>query len=103
MAGSVTLVLLTVLEREELYGYDIALRLEALDDEILSLGEGTIYPTLHEMEKAGLVDSHEGTGRRGRRVRFYRITPKGRKQLKAMRASWKKVTEAVTQFVFAHA
>lgn len=101
--GSVELVLLSVLEREELYGYEIAQRLSVIDDELLSLGEGTIYPSLHEMEKAGLVRSREGKGRKGRKVRFYRVTPKGKKHLEELRASWSRVTQAVSRIVFAKA
>lgn len=101
--GSVELVLLSLLERDELYGYEIAQKLGALDDELLSLGEGTIYPTLHEMEKNGLVKSRLGTGRRGRSARYYRIAPKGKKRLEELRIAWSKVTQAVSRLVFAHA
>jgi PadR family transcriptional regulator len=87
-------MLLTVLADEPAHGYAVAQALKARSTGVFDLPEGTIYPALHRLERAGLLTSawaSEG----GRRRRVYRLTRRGRRELRAARAEWRRFASAV--------
>jgi len=81
-------VLLAVLQAGPSYGYAIAKELNARSEGILALGEGTIYPVLHRLEGKGLLASKWRLADNGRRRKYYRLNPKGRKALAINREQW---------------
>jgi transcriptional regulator len=93
--GTLDMLVLKVLEGGALHGYAIALRLERMSNEVLSVEEGSLYPALYRMEQRGWLASAWSVTETGRRARFYKLTRSGRAQLDAETASWLRLTTAV--------
>ncbi len=93
--GTLPMLILRVLHSGELHGYAIAQRIHVLSSEVLAVEEGLLYPTLQKMLVKGWVSAEWGTSETGRKVRFYRLTPNGRKQLKEERSQYDRVSQAV--------
>jgi transcriptional regulator len=93
--GALPMLILRVLHSGSLHGYAIAQRIHVLSSEVLAVEEGLLYPTLQKMLVKGWVTSEWGTSETGRKVRFYRLTAEGRKQLKAELSGYDRVTQAI--------
>lgn len=93
--GALPMLILRVLHSGSLHGYAIAQRIHVLSSEVLAVEEGLLYPTLQKMLVKGWVTSEWGTSETGRKVRFYRLTPDGRKQLKAELSGYDRITQAI--------
>lgn len=93
--GTLDMLVLKVLDDGPLHGYAIAVRLERMSKEVLSVEEGSLYPALYRMERRGWLASAWAVTDTGRRARFYRLTKAGRTQLEAETASWLRLTTAV--------
>jgi transcriptional regulator len=93
--GALPMLILRVLHSGSLHGYAIAQRIHVLSSEVLAVEEGLLYPTLQKMLVKGWVSSEWGTSETGRKVRFYRLTADGRKQLKAELSGYDRVTQAI--------
>jgi PadR family transcriptional regulator len=92
--GVPELLVLKLLSRREMYGYEIVKAIEAETNEIFRFGEGCIYPYLHYLEKTKLV----GSSRKevaGRSRNYYRLTARGRKRLKELDGEWKRVAVGI--------
>jgi DNA-binding PadR family transcriptional regulator len=85
--GSLDLLLMGVLRRGPAHGYAIIAALRERSDGEFDLAEGTIYPALHRLERAGLVASSVEVAQ-GRRRRTYEVTSRGRKEFAAQRQDW---------------
>ncbi|GAA3405081.1 PadR family transcriptional regulator [Paenibacillus hodogayensis] len=94
LKGSTGTMILSLLERTDLYGYELIKELERKSAGVFALKEGTLYPILHAMESEGLVEAYwNEVG--GRRRKYYRITPKGKKQSEQKKAEWTTFRSAV--------
>jgi PadR family transcriptional regulator, regulatory protein PadR len=93
--GTLDMLVLKVLDDGALHGYAIAVRLERMSNDVLSVEEGSLYPALYRMERRGWLASAWSLTDTGRRARFYKLTRSGRKQLEAETASWLRLTTAV--------
>jgi len=93
--GTLTLLVLRVLESGPLHGYAIAQRISRASGDALRVEEGSLYPALQKMLKKGWVRAEWGMSDTNRRVRSYRLTPAGRKQLEAERAGYNQVNQAI--------
>ena len=89
------MLILRVLNSGTLHGYAIAQRIHVLSSEVLAVEEGLLYPTLQKMMVKGWVTAEWGKSETGRKVRFYRLTPEGRKQLKTELSGYDRVTRAI--------
>lgn len=87
-------LLLSVLAESPRHGYEIARRLAAVSGGELDVPEGSLYPALHRLERAGSVASAWDQGE-GRRRRVYRITPAGRRVVADTRRDWRVFSTAV--------
>jgi transcriptional regulator len=94
-AGTLPMLILRVLHSGSLHGYAIAQCIHVLSTEVLGVEEGLLYPTLQKMLLKGWVTAEWGISETNRKVRFYRLTPEGRKQLKAELSDYERVTEAI--------
>ncbi len=92
--GVPELLVLTLLSRHELYGYELMQHLHTTGGDVLRFSEGTVYPLLHDLEQRGLLKAREDRVN-GRLRRYYRTTAKGRTQLKRMASGWQTITTAV--------
>ncbi len=95
LQGALALLVLKSLEPGPMHGWGITLHIQRVSKDVLRVEEGSLYPALHRMEQEGWIASEWGVSENNRRARFYRLTASGRKQLKAERENWQKVTEAV--------
>jgi PadR family transcriptional regulator PadR len=88
MKGSVDSLLLCLLGQEPMYGYQIIKELEDRSQGYFRYKEGTLYPALHRLEKAGLLSAHWQNTAGGRQRRYYHLTEKGRRILVEKRSQW---------------
>ena len=93
--GSSSLLVLSVLEKEDMYGYQIVKEIEKRSEFVFSLKEGTLYPILHAFENDGYVEAYWTQSEQGRKRKYYRITKKGIKALKDSKEEWQTYSAAV--------
>ena len=93
--GSVTLMVLSVLEKQDLYGYQMIRYLEGLSYGVFQFNEGTLYPVLHALEKDGMVTSYWDAVEDSRMRKYYHITDKGIKLLCDSKKEWEEYVGAV--------
>lgn len=82
------LLVLTLLEQEDMYGYQIISELEKRSEHVFEMKEGTLYPVLHGLWKSGAVECYEAEATAGRKRKYYHITRRGREALKNEKAEW---------------
>ena len=100
--GTLTLMVLTTLEAlGPQHGFGIARRIEGTSGDRISVNPGTLYPTLLKLEQEGFITSTWGTSENGRRARFYRLTPAGRKQLVRETREWEVTSDIMARFLAA--
>src|ERR1700734_851338 len=95
LQGTLALLVLKTLEQGPMHGWGITLHIQRISNDILRVEEGSLYPALHRMEQERWIVSEWGTSENNRRARFYRLTAQGRRQLRAERENWQKVTQAI--------
>ena len=93
--GSSSSLLLSLLERQAMYGYQIVKELEARSQGYFKFKEGTLYPALHRLEKAGLITGTWEMLPNGRQRRYYHITAKGQAHLTEEKIQWQDFLTAV--------
>ena len=98
-SGALTMLILRVLQSSSLHGYAIAQRIHLLSSEVLGVEEGLLYPTLQKMLVKGWATAEWGISETNRKVRFYRITPDGRKHLKAELLDYERVSHAIQEIL----
>src|SRR5260370_17158846 len=79
LKGSITLLLLNLLSRGEMYGYEILQEASRRTANAFEFKEGTLYPALHQLEKKGQIKSEWRTAESGREPKYYSLTPKPKK------------------------
>ena len=94
-SGALLLLILRVLRSGPLHGYAIAQRIHILASEVLHVEEGALYPALQKILLKGWATSEWGVSETNRKVRFYRLTSAGRKQLEAELSSYDRVNKAI--------
>ena len=100
MAGSTTLLVLSLLRGGEKYGYEMIMELARRSDNTFQLREGTLYPILHKLEQDRMVESFERETLAGKRRRYYRLTRKGEVLLTEKAEEWQTFTSKVNAIVF---
>src|SRR5665213_1179146 len=98
-AGALPMLILRVIQTGPLHGYAIAQRIHLLSSEVLAVEEGLLYPTLQKMLLKGWVTAEWGVSETNRKVRFYRLTPEGRKYLKSELADYDRVSHAIREIL----
>ena len=96
-AGSSTMLILSLVEREDMYGYEMIIELARRSQDTFQMKEGTLYPILHTLEKEKCLTSYQQMAPTGRMRKYYRITPLGRKLLTEKRAEWAQFSQGVDQ------
>jgi DNA-binding PadR family transcriptional regulator len=97
VAASATPLVLSILSRGESYGYALIQEVRALSGGQLDWSEGMLYPVLHRMEDHGLIESYEARGDNGRKRKYYRLRPDGRRALAEERRQWDVVHAALSK------
>src|SRR5271154_1434462 len=93
--GTLDLLILKIAALGPVHGYAIAQRLQQVSRDVVQVPQGSLYPALHRMENRGLLAADWKETEPGREAKFYRLTRKGRTQLDAETASWRRLAEAV--------
>jgi transcriptional regulator len=94
-SGALAMVILRVLNSGPLHGYAIAQRIHVLSSSVLEVEEGSLYPALQKILLKGWVSAEWGISETNRKVRFYRLTPVGQKQLETELNDYERVTQAI--------
>jgi PadR family transcriptional regulator PadR len=95
LPGTLDLLILRTLAAGQMHGYGIAQRLKQVSDEVLQVGESSLYPALQRLLLNGWVKAAWGASENNRRARYYTLTAAGRKQLEAERAEFARVVIAI--------
>lgn len=95
LPGTLDLLLLRVLSTGPMHGYGMAQRLKQVSDDVLQVGESSLYPALQRLLLNGWVKASWGTSENNRRARYYTLTASGRKQLAAERADFNQMIQAI--------
>jgi len=97
--GSLELIVLHLLAPGEAYGYEIVSKLTADTNGALEVTDGTLYPVLYRLERAGFVDVRWETPQRGVPRKYYRLTDAGRHELASLTHEWTTFTKAMTKLL----
>jgi transcriptional regulator len=95
LRGTLDLVILRALSWGPAHGYAVARWIEQATSDALRVEEGSLYPALHRLEERGWIVAEWGVSENNRKARFYRLTPTGRRQLRAETANWRRYAEAI--------
>ncbi|HEY7306396.1 MAG TPA: PadR family transcriptional regulator [Bryobacteraceae bacterium] len=93
--GTLDLLILKVAALGPIHGYAIAQRLQQVSRDVLQVQQGSLYPALHRLENKGFLAAEWRESDTGREAKFYRLTAKGKRQLKEEEANWGRLAEAV--------
>jgi transcriptional regulator len=99
LQGTLDLLILKTLVLGRLHGWGISKRIRQLSEDVLEIGQGSLYPALYRLEDRGWIAAEWGASPEGRRVKFYTLTPEGRRQFAEERAIWKLFAGAVEQIL----
>ena len=101
LQGTLDLLILKTLRLGPLHGWGIAKRIEQLSDELLAVGQGSLYPALYRLEDRGLIEAEWGTSPEGRRAKFYRLTAKGHRAFAVEQQSWRRFADGMERVLAA--
>jgi len=95
LPGTLYMLILRSLAAGPMHGYAIARRIKQCSTDALQIEEGSLYPALNRMLAKGWLDSEWGVSDTNRKVRFYRLTPAGQKQLASEEAEFQRLVDAI--------
>ena len=95
LQGTLDLLVLKALALEPMHGWGITERLEQWSENVLRLGQGSLYPALYRLERQGLIRSEWRTTENNRRARYYSLTPAGRKHFAEELSYWQRLSRAI--------
>lgn len=95
LKGTLSLLILSLLSRKTMYGYEIAATVHRDTEGAFTWREGSLYPNLHKLEQGGLILGEWEEKETGRKRRYYRITKKGREALREKVQAWRELCQAV--------
>lgn len=95
LQGTLDMLILQALAAGPMHGYGVARWIERRTNDLLQIEEGSLYPSLHRMEKRGWIEASWGLSENNRRAKYYRLTVTGRRRLRAEAAEWEKFARAV--------
>ena len=95
MRGAAPLAVLTLLDRREMYGYELVEALERDSGGLLAMGQSTVYPLLYNLEGRGHIEAAWREAPSGRRRKYYKATSAGRTWLERQRSQWKTLVAAM--------
>ena len=99
LSGSTRLLVLSVLEMKDEYGWGIIQQLKERSDDTFDMREGTLYPVLHSLESDGMISSYEQDASAGRTRKYYHITDKGQRELARQKEQWEAFSGGVNRVI----
>lgn len=95
ISGSMALLVMKLLERQDMYGYQMIEELRRRSDDTFHLKAGSLYPLLHGLEEKGYVEAYERDAAAGKPRRYYHLTSLGGKALREKESGWNQYADAV--------
>lgn len=95
LTGTVGVLILSLLGERAMYGYEMLREAERRSQRQFQMKEGTLYPALHQMERAGLLKSEWRESEHGRARKYYALTAKGRRRADSKRRQWESISAAM--------
>jgi transcriptional regulator len=99
LQGTLDMLVLRTLLLGPAHGHAIAHAIERNSDDVLQVEQGSLYPALHRLLRRGWIAAEDGESENKRRAKFYRLTPKGRKQLTIENTKWEKFAGAIARIM----
>ena len=99
--GTLDVMILKSLSWGPMHGFAIAKWIRLTTEEVLQIDDGALYPALHRMEFRGLIDADWDLTENKRRAKYYRLTTKGKQQLRTRASSWDRYSSAVSKVIHA--
>lgn len=96
LKGTIPLMVLSLIDKRDLYGYQIIKYLSVLSGNTFLFKEGTLYPILHNLEKNRFITSYWLESSIGRKRKYYRLSPEGKAELAVRSGAWNTFIKAVT-------
>src|SRR5881409_2240607 len=93
--GTLDLLILKAVALEPQHGWAISERLHQISSATLDIRQGSLYPSLHRLERRGWIKARWGTSDNNRRAKYYELTRKGRAQLEAETSAWRRLSAAI--------
>jgi transcriptional regulator len=103
LRGSLDVLILKALSFGPAHGYTVSRWIRSVTDEALQIEEGALYPALHRLERRDSVESEWGLSENNRKAKYYRLTPRGRRELTQETFEWLRFAEAVAKVLNATA
>jgi transcriptional regulator len=101
LQGTLDVMILKALSWGPMHGFAVAKWIRSTTDDVLQIDDGALYPALHRMEHRGLIDADWDLTENKRRAKYYRLTAKGRQELRARTSSWDRYASAVSKVIHA--
>ena len=95
LQGTLDMLILRAIAAEPQHGWAIAQRIQQVSDNVLQIGQGSLYPALHRLEYKGWIRAQWGSSENNRKARYYSLTAAGRKHLEAELQNWTRLTGAI--------
>ena len=97
--GTLDLLVLKVIALEPMHGWAIAQRIRQISGDVLQVGQGALYPSLHKLEQNGWISSKWAISENNRRAKYYTLTKAGRKAMDQEAAQWNRLSTAIALVV----
>ena len=97
--GTLDLLILKVIALEPIHGWAIAQRIRQVSNDVLRVGQGSLYPALHKLEQQGWIEAEWKISETNRRAKYYSLTRAGRKALTEEAAHWERLSGAISAIV----
>jgi len=95
LQGTLDLLVLRALQSGAMHGWAISERIQQVSQDVLCVNQGSLYPALHRLEHQGWIAAEWGISELGRRARFYKLTPAGKRQLQRETETWGRFAAAI--------
>lgn len=95
LQGTLDLLILKTLALEANHGWGIGQRIQQVSQDVLQVGQGSLYPALHRLERKGLISSDWRATENNRQAKYYELTRAGRRQLERELADWRRLSGAI--------
>ncbi len=97
LQGTLDMLILKTLSLAPMHGWGISQRIQQISKDVLQVNQGSLYPSLHRLERRAWITSEWGTSENNRRAKFYRVTRAGRKQLAEETENWERLSAAIAR------
>ena len=97
--GTLDLLILKIVALEPQHGWGISQRIKQISNDVLQVGQGSLYPALHKLEQQGWIEAEWRDSENNRRAKYYTITREGRRALKQETEQWERLSAAISLIV----